>query len=251
MPRRQPRPSRVARRHLRIAYTRDKVVEALQEEGIWPGKIRPDSKDYRRVEDMDYKAGRDPAKLLNLASRMAKSIKKVDKAIRRGRAAFEYHKRSTDPKAMKLVAQIFYARALELGGLPARYPNIPKSSPAKKPKFKAPNIPANLVPTDSRGWQLYTGEPGASRAAKDLGKIMLSGLKMLGNNVSPYNTTAKNVKAVQAVLKKMDAARDRRAEWGAADTEPRGVVKDIVEDYLSTYMDKWDHQEVFDAVDYW
>jgi len=49
----------------------------------------------------------------------------------------------------------------------------------------------------------------------------------------------------------MDKARDARSDYGAADSEPRGVVKDIVESYLELIFDEWDERELFDTVDGW
>jgi hypothetical protein len=81
---------------------------------FYGNKAKPDSKDYKRVVDMWYKASdkypddADMARAqeLRLAERMAKAIRHPDKAYRRARAAESYNYHS--------MAEVFFKRAEEL-----------------------------------------------------------------------------------------------------------------------------------------
>jgi hypothetical protein len=79
-------------------------------ESRWP---QPESKDVMRIDDIQKKASKLPTpekvkeKELSLANQMAKSIKDMEKALRRARAAFN--------KGLMDIAEPFYRKAVELG----------------------------------------------------------------------------------------------------------------------------------------
>jgi len=186
---------RIAARNFEAGlYSFKQVIQKLKSVGSYARKLnyRPESKDNQRIWDLLSKANDDPAKLFALALRMAKTIKKTDKAVRRGAAAENLTKHNL---AFDVVAQIFYARALELVGVPAKYPKFQ----APTPKPTAPPVPSGLVPTDPDGWQMYD-VAGAKGAARSLGKVMLNALQRLGKNVSTSYTTKRNIKAIKAVI---------------------------------------------------
>ena len=126
---------------------------------------------------------------------------------------------------------------------------VPSGGAAAKPKpsWKPPSIPYGLVPEDVDDWQMYD-MPGASTAAKSLSKIMEKAVTALGIGVTPHNSDKANAKIVSRLLDKMDKARYTRDDYGAADTEPRGVVQDAFEQYLGSYLDQWDFPLTFRAV---
>ena len=212
--------------------------------GAYPYKTWPDSKDRKRISDIvDRKAPGDPAKQFALASRMAKLIKKLDKAIRRGRAA--------EDAGVDALAQVFYNRAIELaGGRPTRVvaPERSESTAPSRPSFTAPA--PKWVPSTVDDWQLYD-IPGAARAARALGKVMSTALGMAGRKITPQNTDAKNAKVIKKLMDRVDRSRNTYADFGAADTEGRVVMKDAFEAYLKQYLDRWDFPETYDTIDEW
>jgi hypothetical protein len=209
--------------------------------GAYPYKTWPDTKDHKRISDITVrKAPGDMAKQYALAGRMAKLIKKLDKAIRRGRAA--------EGAGHDALAQIFYNRAIELaGGRPTRVVAPPSGAPAK-PSFTAPA--PKWVPSTVDDWQLYD-EPGASRAARALGRVMATALGMAGKHITPHNTDAKNAKWVSKLFDRITKSRNTYSEYGAADTEGRVVMKDAFEAYLKQYLDEWKFPETYRMIDYW
>jgi len=137
-------------------------------------------------------------------------------------------------------------RFWELAGRGDRVkPDVP---PSKKPVFVPPAIPPNLVPMTADGWELYSSVAGSGTAAKALGKSMAVTLGMVGRNVTPYNTDAKNAKNLQEITRRMGKILRTYQNWGALDTEPEGHVIDVLEGYLKLYLDRWNFQKTYDSL---
>lgn len=101
-----------------------------------------DTKDARRINDFFKKSGGDMTKVISLANQMAKSITKPDKAYNRAKAAIDVMKTGDAPNP---VADIFYARANELGydpdKIPVEIPKSPKVAKLEEPEDKKPSAP--------------------------------------------------------------------------------------------------------------
>jgi DNA-binding ferritin-like protein len=224
-------------------WTREITLRKLMNAGAYDrGSTWPDSKDVDRISDIAYK-GRDADGMTRLAIKQAKLIKDIAKAIRRGYAA-ETH-RGKNPTITEVVSQIFYTRALELAGLGRM--EVPTVAPKAKPKFNPPAIPTNLVPTDARGWQLYS-MGGAETAAKGLSSVMQNALMSVGRNVTPYNTDSANAKNLSAIIDRMHKALSTRSQYGASDSEPRNVMYDVFEGYLKLYLDRWEWPKTWQVI---
>lgn len=224
-------------------WTRENTLLKLMDAGAYNrGSTWPDSKDVGRISDIAYK-GRDADGMTRLAIKQAKLIKDIAKAIRRGYAA-ETH-RGKNPTITEVVSQIFYTRALELAGLGRM--EVPTVAPKAKPKFNPPAIPTNLVPTDARGWQLYS-MGGAETAAKGLTSVMQNALMSVGRNVTPYNTDSANAKNLSAIIDRMHKALNTRSQYGASDSEPRNVMYDVFEGYLKLYLDRWEWPKTWQVI---
>jgi hypothetical protein len=152
-------------------------------------------------------------------------------------------------EAMLAAQQVYWWKALQLSGArDLKMPTLSVTPPPKpeKPKFNPPAVPSNLIPTTVDGWQLYD-KPGAGRAARALAKSMAVVLRMAGKHITPLNADGKNAKAVSKLLNRMDKVRDTYSDFGASDSDPRGVVKDVLEGYLKLYLDEWEYRKTFNA----
>ena len=107
-----------------------------------------------------------------------------------------------------------------------------------------PPIPSNIVPKGVDGWQLYD-TAGASTAARKMTTRMENNLKSVGRNIRPEYSDAKNATALAKIVKKMYGVLERRTDWGATDTEPRNEMYFAFENYLKTYLDRWDFPKTF------
>jgi len=113
-----------AKKAARVILHRDRTIKGLQDAHVErlitaigngnnqytegnTGRIEvPAEKDARRIADIIHKSQGSKEKKLQLTRQMAKSITNLDKAMRRGNAAFKIHQ--------KEVADVFFARADEL-----------------------------------------------------------------------------------------------------------------------------------------
>lgn len=239
------------------------VVDIIKADSFMNGstatgrKSYADRKDIERLHKilLDGVDARDHDASMRMAITQAKRIKDWVKALRRGRATsivYKKNRKVLDGRHAHAIATVFYSRALSLLGLGKFYAPATKPAPKKQlPEFDAPPIPK--VPMTASGWQLYSGMPGAETAAKGLGKVMATSLKMLGKHVSPYKTDAANAKVVEKIMKRIAKARYNRSEYGAGDTSPRWVAADIVIKYLKSFpMSEFDFPNTFAvANDYW
>jgi len=76
-------------------------------------------------------------------------------------------------------------------------------------------------------------------------------LKLVGKHVTPHNKDVKNAANIKAIMARMSKAMETYAEWGTQDTEPRYVARDAVRSYLKLYLNSWDFQNTFNAIDAW
>jgi hypothetical protein len=84
-----------------------------------------DTKDVKRIDDFFKKSGGNMDKVIKLATQMSKTITNPTKAFNRGEAAIDVMKTGDQPNP---VADIFFARANELGYDPDKIPvTVPKS----------------------------------------------------------------------------------------------------------------------------
>ncbi len=90
--------------------------------------------------------------------------------------------------------------------------------------------------------------PGSKSAAKSLSKVMRNALVSVGKNVTPHKTDSANAKALWKIRERVDKARDKRAKFGAADTEPRVVMLYTFENYIKKYLDDWDFPKTFEVL---
>lgn len=76
-------------------------------------------------------------------------------------------------------------------------------------EFKAPEAIVK-IPTDAAAWQLYSDMPGAAGAARALTAALKRALRASDR---------------EEAIKVMREAMDKRAQFGASDTEPRCVAE--------------------------
>jgi hypothetical protein len=85
-----------------------------------------------------------------------------------------------------------------------------------------------LMKLDSEGWQLYSSMTGAGLAAHNLTEATRKALGTMKDSIADGDgvlTAAKKAYAhVYEVMKKY-------ADFGACDTEPRGVLIQVIEEY--------------------
>lgn len=145
-----------------------------------------------------------------------------------------------------LVEKATTERFWELAGRGTRVK--PVAPPSAKQTFTPPAIPSNMVPMTANGWDLYESVAGSGSAAKALGKSMTVALKMVGRNVTPLNTDAKNAKNLQDIIRRMGKILNTYGEWGARDSEPGNGVIDVFEQYVGLYLDRPRFRKTYDSL---
>ena len=246
---------------------RDEVVKTIEDEydgWISYSKIRPDAKDLKRVKDFIRKAttadGVDPKTIEALANRMAKAVKKLDKALRRG-AACEAAAKAADPKvrtALQNASEIFYAKAIHLSGGPA--PQYGSTSAGKvkslSPKKEPPAIPPNLLPKSADDWELYSSMKGVGVVARGLTSVLGNVMKSLGKALMNAKTKAARGKAAQNAAKRMSKALEKKSSFGAADTEPLYQARWRLREYAALCLGtqesalQFDYPEIYNGMDW-
>jgi hypothetical protein len=159
-----------------LMWHRD-IKPALETAGQSPDNDRtwaPWSKDVDRVENIRVRAKYDPAKMLRLSENMAKSIKNLVKAVRRGRAA--------DDELGLEYAQPFYRKVMELiagrtvfGSLSKMAPSsIPKKVEEKAKEVAEGNPSYDEAKVWATAWSIYCKhiEPGSDHCSKKPGEYL-------------------------------------------------------------------------------
>lgn len=149
-----------------------------------------EEKDRKRVEDFFTKAKGSFQKVVDLATSMAKKITNAEKAFNRGEAAI--HVMGTKPGETNEIADIFFARAAELGYDPKKIPtNVKPVTPSeKKPEVKTTKVQA--TPKTPEKVEI-THEPKSLPASK------LSADKQYNGNTSPKNVPGKECSGVPVI----------------------------------------------------
>lgn len=126
-----------------------------------------DQKDIMRIEDFFTKSRGDSDKVISLANSMAKKITNAEKAFNRAEAAKVVMK--TKAGENNAVADIFYARANELGydssKIPVSLPKAQTTKPADAKPVKADAPKSSPVPVSTEK-PVITHEPKSDPASK-------------------------------------------------------------------------------------
>jgi len=156
-----------------------------------------------------------------------------------------------DPTAIKFITNLTEAIEALFWEITGKSDRVkPEAPPPKaKPTWNPPEIPPNLVPMTADGWELYSSQPGSGQAAKALGRAMTTALGMVGRNVTPYNKDEKNTAILAKIIARFGKALETQADFGAGDTEPESRAIDVFEAYLKKYLDRWDFEKTWRALD--
>lgn len=143
-----------------------------------------------------------------------------------------------------LVEKACEARFWEIVGRDSRVK--PATPPAIRRTFTPPPIPSDL-PKTVEDWQLYD-IPGAGQAVLSLKTTLSSILTKAGQDILPTNTDIDNQKKVSVLISRMRDALEAHSAWGAMDGDSADVAQEVLERYLSQYLDKFDFPKTFNAL---
>lgn len=246
---------------------RDQVISTIEDEydygWISISKIRPDSKDIKRVKGFVQKAKAndgttDGGTIVSLAVRMAKSIKDIHKALRRGAACELALSDNAVRMSMQDASEAFYSRAIQLAGGPSpQYPSA-KGAPAKKlkPKVAPPPIPKRLLPSGASEWELFSDMKGAKAVARGLTSVLGNVMKSMGSALVVATTPKARGKAAQNAAKRMEKALSKKSDYGASDTEPRYQARWRLRSYAALVLDtqepsiQFEYPEIYNGLDW-
>ena len=88
------------------------------------------------------------------------------------------------------------------------------------------------IPDTARDWELFTSEPGAAKAAREMTAALKRSIrafdKLMGKSGEGI---AKDLANAAAIPDGIDKVREKHVELGACDTEPRNHAHQALIDY--------------------
>lgn len=91
------------------------------------------------------------------------------------------------------------------------------------------------IPTTARDWELYIGR-GAANAARALTAALKRSMEAFPKFLAEGHTVAEALGKAARIPRGFDAAQDKYAEHGAADTEPRNHGHQALIDYAKAHL---------------
>jgi|SRR5476651_801680 len=96
---------------------------------------------------------------------------------------------------------------------------------SKESKMTQPIIEG--IPLTASDWSLYSGVPGSTSAAIKIGRALSDALRKHLTADIAFDSSAKYVARI-TVYKEVWAVMESLDKFGATDTEPRGILNDLV-----------------------